>query len=188
MKFTLVYRGPVKPNGDRKHKHKLRRAFHPQLKDLWRLPPLNALATDPHHYLSLDPQHAAQSVICQWGGFAFAPVVSNRLKLRAHLEILFLRPEEAGKIIHEGGDIDNRIKTLLDALRVPTEGELPEEDTPANDESPFFCLLEDDALITGLSVVTDRLLGGTQAGEALLVITVQARPHEVICDTLDLLA
>jgi hypothetical protein len=28
----------------------------------------------------------------------------------------------------------------------------------AEDESPFFCLLEDDSLITSLSVTADRLL------------------------------
>ena len=57
-----------------------------------------------------------------------------------------------------GGDIDNRVKTLLDALRMPHDSsELP-KDPPALDEDPFFCLLEDDALVTELALVTDRLL------------------------------
>ena len=59
----------------------------------------------------------------------------------------------------QGGDLDNRLKTLLDALRAPKVlAEVPEHAQPSADESPFLCLLEDDALIDGLSVTTDRLL------------------------------
>jgi len=38
------------------------------------------------------------------------------------------------------------------------ENELPKDDIPTDQENPFFCLLEDDNLITHLSVTTDRLL------------------------------
>ncbi len=38
----------------------------------------------------------------------------------------------------------------------PTE--LPKKDIPGVDENPFFCLLEDDNLITKISVSTNRLL------------------------------
>lgn len=51
------------------------------------------------------------------------------------------------------GDIDNRLKTLFDALRLPNQtNELVGYDNPAPDENPFFCLLEDDSLITHVSV------------------------------------
>jgi hypothetical protein len=74
------------------------------------------------------------------------------------LDILFLRRHDAGSLIANGGDIDNRIKVLFDGLRMPGNdaelgGLLIEPD-----EDPFFCLLEDDALITRVSVETDRLL------------------------------
>jgi hypothetical protein len=58
----------------------------------------------------------------------------------------------------DGGDIDNRIKVLFDGLRMPEHtpelGGVPLE----VDENPFFCLLEDDSLITSVTVTTDRLL------------------------------
>ena len=38
------------------------------------------------------------------------------------------------------------------------EGELPRGDAPGSGDDPFFCLLEDDALITKVSVDTHRLL------------------------------
>ncbi|QSR89128.1 hypothetical protein IT6_02240 [Methylacidiphilum caldifontis] len=74
-----------------------------------------------------------------------------------HLEVLLLVPEEPGTMLSQVGDLDNRLKTLLDALRIPKEQEIPENDYPQEVEKPYFyCLLEDDALITSLSVFADR--------------------------------
>jgi len=86
------------------------------------------------------------------------------------LEILFLRRDNPGYLIASGGDIDNRIKVLFDGLRMPNTvaelGGIPLEP----DEDPFFCLLEDDNLITSVSVTTDRLLIPQDSDE---------KPHDV---------
>ena len=95
------------------------------------------------------------------------------MNLIARLEITFLRPEEPGCLITKGGDIDNRLKTLFDALRIPNEAnELPSRVTPQDDEMPiFYCLLESDSLVTSVSVATDRLLVQTgESDEVLLII------------------
>ena len=39
-------------------------------------------------------------------------------------------------------DIDNRLKTLFDALKVPSSRELLSDAEPVDDETPFFCLLQ----------------------------------------------
>jgi hypothetical protein len=50
---------------------------------------------------------------------------------------------------------------------------LPREAMPQEGESPFFCLLEDDNLITKISVSTDRLLyGGLNSSEVELQVHV----------------
>lgn len=135
MEFRLTYQGPLRssqrePIGTQRdpradHKHEIRKTFHRQLKRLW--------AT------SLAAKHATF-------GFNFVPLVTQELDLICGLDILFLRPDRPGSIWK--GDIDNRIKTLLDALALP----LPSDDynlrTPEADEQPFFCLLEEDKLIT----------------------------------------
>jgi len=84
------------------------------------------------------------------------------MHLLCHLDILFMRREPAGRLF-EGNDLDNRIKTLFDALKVPQSIEqLPQDDQPQNDdESPFLCLVEDDSLISGFSIRTERLLDKT---------------------------
>lgn len=174
MEFRLVYQGPLAANGSVRDKHNLRKSLHPQLATLWQQVPLSEMRpfllgppqTPGHDVVpaSLGWAPAAPpSVIVPLDAFTFSPLVSTRLRLVCHLDILFLRPEQPGSIITTGGDIDNRLKTLLDALRIPkTSSELPPGASPAPDETPFFCLLEDDALVTQIRVTTDRLLAPVQ--------------------------
>jgi hypothetical protein len=51
-------------------------------------------------------------------GYNFVPLVTERLLLLCRLDVLFLRPDPPGSLI-KSGDIDNRLKTLFDALRMP---------------------------------------------------------------------
>ena len=112
----------------------------------------------------------------------------NFRELVAELDILFLRRQEPGAIVTSGGDIDNRMKTLLDALRVPkTASEIPENDFPAPDETPFCCLLEDDVLVTRLAIDTDRLLEPGDTPEVRLIINVEMKPTRLTWDNLMML-
>jgi hypothetical protein len=105
------------------------------------------------------------------------PLVTQRLNLICRLNILFLRPEDPGTLIRHGGDLDNRLKTLFDALRRPQDpAEIPGGDQPNPSEIPFFCLLEDDALISDLDVTTDRLLEPSNPQDVSLMIHVTTKP------------
>ena len=119
MKFTLHYRGPLKASGSRRDKHTLRRHFHKQLKALYEQSPLW------YHWQSQlqDPDGSLRRVIRRsMGLFEFLPVVHSDWFLAAGLNITLLRPEPPGKIVTQSGDIDNRLKTLLDALKGPDLG------------------------------------------------------------------
>jgi hypothetical protein len=107
-------------------------------------------------------------------GFVFVPLVSERIHLAAYLRILFLRPEAPGRVVGGGGDLDNRMKTPLDALKVPYEPTaLPKGVIPEDGETRFYTLLRDDALVTGLEVTTDRLLEPvSEKSEVLIVVQV----------------
>jgi len=162
--------------------------MHMQLVRLWKeTPVLNGKSTGPDVLVAgrreeivtdidgLAKRHALY-------GFNFVPLVTAQLDLICSLDILFLRPDKPGEVVW-GGDIDNRLKTLLDALRIPEAGEDYAKRKPAEDERPFFVLLEDDRLITRVSVETDRLLepinGKFDAHDARLIITVRLRPYEL---------
>ena len=100
------------------------------------------------------------------------------------MSILFLRRDIPGSII-SAGDIDNRIKTVIDGLRRPRNGkELVGNETPQAGEDPFYVLLEDDKQVTHLEVETDTLLDPPTGGAfdhrlVRLLITVDLRPYNV---------
>jgi hypothetical protein len=106
----------------------------------------------------------------------------------AKLQVFFLRPEAPGNLITQGGDIDNRLKTLFDALRMPrVVAELPTNDTPREGEDPFFCLLEDDALITEIDVKTDMLLdAAAKKSSAELLIRIETSAVAMSWSNMDL--
>ncbi len=209
MRFTLTYDGdlPSSGNGSRKNaaKWEIRKHFHPQLVELWRIsPPLKALTGTPefpvegalimqaHHTYSgpikVRPMMlrdgkeyagppGARINLCELverGGRSFLPLVRERLSLNCRLKILFLRKEAAGRV-YQGGDLDNRIKTLLDALSVPQHPENVFHDADVAD--PVLCVLEDDTLVTGIDVQTERLLSGRSNSEheTRLIIEVDVR-------------
>ena len=140
MEFRLYYRGGLRANGPAEVKQNLRRHFHKQLKSLWHQPSSAGgykvqLIRDE---AALVIERAQRTV----GRFRCMPIVSSVVSLTAELEILFLRPQPPGSIIGSGGDIDNRLKTLLDGLRLPRDGEIEPGDRPTEDEDPLYCLLE----------------------------------------------
>jgi hypothetical protein len=130
-------------------------------------------------------------------GYRFVPLATSttpNLTILVGVEILFLRQGEPGTLM-KSGDIDGRLKTLFDALRMPSsQGELGGYDTPSDGEDPFFVLMEDDKLLSHVSVETDTLLQPTptanaeiKPNDARLVITVSVRPHRVHLDFTNLL-
>lgn len=171
MEFILTYRGILKSNGKPKEKHLIRCSFHPQLKRLWEQLPLKNYT----QFISIPPTYGPKNVIEEHHGFYFAPLISENLNFITHLNVLLLRTEEPGSLMAQSGDLDNRIKTLLDALKIPREASaLPSDAKPDKDQKPFFCLLQDDSLITKLSIEADRLLEPVEdPSEVLALIRVK---------------
>ena len=160
MRFRLVYRGPLKSanSADSSDKHKIRKEFHRQLKELWQHRPL-----DEHKKLLRPRSTAADELtglIKVVKDFQFTPLVSDLFGWNtvAALDVLLLWTSPTGHVITKGGDIDNRIKVLFDSLRMPEANEIPPSITPGTDEKPFYVLLEDDKLVNSFSVSSDRLL------------------------------
>lgn len=178
MRFTLTYTGDLRANARPQQKHDIRKVFHKQMRTLWSQEPL--LANKSWHDRS-NPRTKV-NLNRPLGAFRFVPLVSKDLYLVCELSIFMLRPEPPGSLITQGGDIDNRLKTLFDALRMPhNESELPKGSAPEADQDPFFCLLEDDNLITAVSVKTDRLLVPTEnMNEVHLDIQVETRATSMI--------
>jgi hypothetical protein len=145
-----------------KDKQAIRRALHPQLAELWRQDPLSRLARQRQVLNEHAFGPGTVKLLTERGRFTFVPLVTPRLNLVCHLDILFLRPGPPGSLVQQGGDIDNRLKTLFDSLQLPDANQVT-DDTPGDGETPFFCLLEDDGLITRVSV--DRIAHRRAVGD-----------------------
>ena len=114
------------------------------------------------------------------GGQKFIPLIRESMSLICELDILFLRKEDPGHLITQGGDIDGRIKTLFDGLRMPSKDELAAagcEPIP----QPFYTLLEEDTLISGFQIKTGRLLTKPDADikEVMVIIGVTVKAVHV---------
>jgi hypothetical protein len=84
----------------------------------------------PHDTKTLAETHAHY-------GFNFVPLVTHDMDLLCGLDILFLRPDKPGDVLW-AGDIDNRIKALIDALRIPKSNEGYAQRTVEASENPFL--------------------------------------------------
>lgn len=184
MRFVLVYRGQLSATQGKRgktcHERRLiREQISPQIKRLWevneslvklqwdaRVPDgskagslMGGVGTPRAPYLVKPPADpvgegyedlVAPIARC---GKLFRPLIRKSLDLTCTLKILFLRQEDPGSLIKKAGDIDNRIKTFIDALEMPAY-ELDGDET----DDLNFCLLEDDTLVRGLEISTERLL------------------------------
>jgi hypothetical protein len=195
LEFKLTYSGKLlganSTNSRAAHKHEIRRAFHPQLRRLWMLNDGLKNLTDPLQdsviTINAPPPRNRQESLrerFQRGDYKFVPLVTADLSLICGLEILLLRPDPPGALIRSG-DIDNRLKTLFDALRMPADQNELAGATPTREETPFYCLLEDDRLISRVSIQTDLLLESLRTdadideNDCRLLISVYLRPQDV---------
>lgn len=212
MRFRLTYEGELKatqrdplnnqPDRMAEHKQSIRRVFHRQLRHLWTT---NKFLRDHKvgSYSNADKPIGQALDMLMYGederipmveavankyrenGYRFVPLVLKDLSLLCSLHVLFLRRDIPGSVV-SAGDLDNRIKTLIDTLRRPKgANELRGNEQPGADEDPFFVLLEDDDLVSQLTVETDTLLdpptGDREADrrQVRLVITVEIKPYDV---------
>lgn len=196
VEFMLTHQGVLLSETNRsgevrraraEHKHELRKAFHHQLKKWW----------DDLPYLAHpEPNQPGRTVLGrryeQYGpdalgqrfarfGYNFVPLVLREMELLCSVEVLYLRAGRPGDVLTPA-DIDNRLKTLFDALSMPRDAsQVGKYTKPDDGETPFYCLLEDDFVLTRASVEADLLLEPVKGdpNDARLVITVKICPARV---------
>jgi hypothetical protein len=172
MKVVLHYRGPLRTNGDALNKAKIREVFHAQLAKFWAQDPLKFLAVQ----LDAPASEMMASLKVRVGKASFVPLVSSSMLAMAELRVLMLRPGPPGQLLSQGGDIDNRLKTLFDALSIPQLNQIPRQmELP----DPCYCLLEDDSLVTSVEVRAEQLLEDVDPSTVDLTVSVQTRVSTV---------
>jgi hypothetical protein len=138
----------------------------------------------------------AQTLFGNWheNGFQFVPLVNSLWGLIASVDVMMLRHGDHG-YVDRIPDMDNRLKTLFDALRKPDSAAEIGTAKPEHDETPFYVLMQDDKLITRAAIETDTLLQQVEPSEwehmrvegeqyapenfVRLVVSVTVRPYYV---------
>ena len=197
MEFILTYKGELKSGNKSRileHKHEIRKQFRDQLKVLWETSDVmknyevngayNELEEVPRPiYARLEKDKGMRLLYeCikehepfQINNFSFIPLVCKRFHLKCSLDILMMEQKSSGVI--NNSDIDNRLKTLFDALRMPSDQELKDARIEGKNLEPFYCLLEDDNLITSFLVKSENLLSATnQKNYVELLVRVNISP------------
>jgi hypothetical protein len=208
MEFRLTWEGRLLASNSsnlskparKDDKHKMRQEFHPQLKRFYEITPYLHTGKPSGRsfggYVQTDPPKYDKADVAShftFHGFTFLPLVTSALKLTCWLDILYLRRKKPGELF-EHGDIDNRLKTLIDSLAMPDLNQGYASRTQEPDELPYFhCLLENDRLVSKVTVETDYLLEDLPItmdhpkpddNDARLVITARIRPYEMTLENL----
>jgi hypothetical protein len=173
LDFTLKHAGPVlsgRSTYAKEKKSDLRYEFHKQLALLWRVHPYlktldpGTFARQPARKQRMDDiapaVHYETDLYyrCLLGGIDYVPIVSYGHRMHCQLAIRLHSRRSPGGIIHQGADLDNRLKVIVDALRMPDPGQDTEGAASDGEEALMFCLLENDDLVTKLSIETFQLL------------------------------
>ena len=111
MEVHLTYQGPLLASAKKKrrtdHKHKIRQAFHPQLRRLWAIHPLLKDKSHRRWFDGVDgrkflaPDGKLKDLLAKKfaiGESNFVPLVCEWLDVGCKLDILFLRPQGLAQV------------------------------------------------------------------------------------------
>jgi hypothetical protein len=166
MRFHLSFEGSLPstgnhdPNNPRPAKLKaiwaIRDYVHVQLEQLFKTHPALSGRSGASRVL----RHALIPPI-RVDDHRFFALARSNFNLKCGLKVDLLVNHQPGSVLSKQGDLDNRLKTLFDGLRVPTvTQEIKQFKTREQLEADdYICLLQDDVLITSLQIEVQRYLG-----------------------------
>ena len=184
MEFCLHYNGKLKSRDNASGKHQIRQQLHPQMRSIC----LSEQFCDMFEELNgKPPKQGEPHMYSDIGGKRFWFLVSEGYKTIVDLNISIVLPHPVGAIVSNGGDIDNRIKTLFDALRIPAVAtEIPSNDSFMYGNEGMFCLLQDDKLINRVSIVSYQDHEPVDADSVRCFIEVRTKITRVLVGNLSL--
>lgn len=164
--MILIYRGSLPAVGSNKRtkeQHEIRRCFHSQIARTVKKPYSELFKNAPGFEGKQVGKFTFRPLIC---GDPFYP------RRGCELDIHALSHDPFGSIV-QSGDLDNRLKTLFDALCIPQENQLPPNAAPEENEHPFWVLLSDDRMITDFHFVQDILRTDRPADPSYIELTIK---------------
>src|SRR6266851_10140679 len=165
MRFHLLFEGPLPSTGNANPKQPrpaklaaiwaIRDSVNRQLLHLVSTHPALSGRSGPSRVL----RHALIPPV--WvEGYRFFALARPGFRVKCGPKIDLLVNHHPGSVLTKTGDLDNRLKTLFDGLRIPAslqeiKGHKTQQELDADE---YVCLLQDDALITSLQIEVIRNL------------------------------
>jgi len=172
VEFCLHYNGKLKSQDNAAGKHAIRIALHKQIKSICNSEPFS-LVFEPDRN---GKRESGKAMFLEHEGKRFWFLISEHLATLADLKITLLLPHKVGKLVQNGGDIDNRIKTLFDGLRIPAAlSEIPSTDSFDYGQEGMYCLLQDDKLINRIAIQTYQDYASPDNDSVRCFIEIQTR-------------
>ena len=152
----------------------MRRSFHHQLAKVRKSDPFNVL--DREFFTN-----SARTIREQ----RFAPLYGKHVKVQIMLDLVLLTGTPERKSALSSGDLDNRLKRIIDALRMPSQADEVYEDPISPDTC--YCLMDDDSGVSSVSAKLGPFLGSNDPEESFVFIKARGTPEAVTLENLALL-
>jgi len=158
MRFPLSYEGSLPSSGNPRDPTRppklqeiwaIRNAINPQIKSVIDHHPVFSGGSGNRNKLV---QEIGSPIVV--AGKKFYALARVAFKLKCDLQIEMHVNHPIATVVTNVGDLDNRLKTLFDALRAPQYPHEIKEYMPNIDD--YCCLLENDVLISALQIETFR--------------------------------
>ncbi|GLS36076.1 hypothetical protein GCM10010869_16650 [Mesorhizobium tianshanense] len=111
------------------------------------------------------------------GNQLFVPFYGEAVGVGVKLEIKLLTGMPQQQAVISSGDLDNRIKRIIDAMRAPTQkGELTANLEP---NSRWYCVMDDDSSVKEVTASLAPYLDSNDRSESFVFIRVRTSPNAV---------
>lgn len=150
----------------------MRKSFHRQLETLWGKEPFAVLKRWEDSNFAAQAPNFLRSI----GDQVFVPFYGEAVGVGVRLEIKLLTglPQQA---VISSGDLDNRVKRIIDALRAPTQkGEIVANLEP---NSRWYCVMDDDSSVKEVTASLAPYLDSNDPSESFVFVRVRTSPTAV---------
>lgn len=182
MELTLTFTGIIPAQRtDLEVIWTIRREFDRQLSKVWGKAPFAVLKKwEDSGFVSGAPRFTREV-----GGHTFVPLYGEDVGVGVDLDITLLTGMPAKKRVISAGDLDNRIKRLIDGLRIPSgHGEMSKT---LPESGRWHCLLRDDSAVLGLRARLGTYLGSDDPSVSCAILRVKPVALKVTTGNLEML-
>lgn len=159
----------------------MRRSFSAQLEKIWGKAPFETLKNWEDTAFAAGAPKFTRMMHDQ----TFVPFYGRDVGVGVELDITLLTGMPIRKPVISAGDLDNRVKRIIDALRIPNgQGEMYGKLLPGG---RHYCLIEDDNAVLSLGARLGPYLGSDDPAVSFAIVRVRPMAMRVTLNNLAML-